>query len=85
LGHVELVILLLEQNADVVACDRNGNTPLHKAASKGHRDIVEILVEKGSDLRAKNTHGNTPLEVAATPQIRKVLEGKKHPVAMVTI
>ena len=68
-------MLLLESNADVTTNDRNGNTPLHKAASKGHKDIVEILVEKGADLRAKNTHGNTALEVAATPQIRKVLEG----------
>ena len=44
--------------------DRNGYTPLLKAASIGYTDMVKALVEAGVDPRHSDPYGNTPLDKA---------------------
>lgn len=45
--------------------DREGETPLHKAAGKNRPDIVRLLVEHGADPNRRDALG-TPLEAAVS-------------------
>ena len=56
---------LVALGADVNAEDREGNTPLHIAASWGRKEVVEYLVEHGADIRAKNYKKKIPFGLAA--------------------
>ncbi len=58
-------------NYNVLAQDKNGNTPLHEATSYGYTEVVKLLLEKGADLNAKNEFGSTPMLLA-------VINGKKY-------
>ena len=67
----------------LTAPDRDGNTPLHEAASSGHLPMLKGLVKKLAECRAysneinkKNSLGNTPLHLAFQfdhPSIVKLL------------
>ena len=61
--HLDVVKLLLEQNADVDSKTSTGSTPLRVAAHKGHLDIVRCLVESGADVNARSDckEESTPL------------------------
>ena len=61
--HLDVVKLLLEQNADVDSKTSTGSTPLRVAAHEGHLDIVRCLVESGADVNARNDckQESTPL------------------------
>ena len=66
-GHVDLVRLLLEHNADInqarIDC---GATPVYLAAQEGHADVVQVLLEHNADPnRAETSNGTTPVFVAA--------------------
>jgi ankyrin repeat protein len=45
-----VVKLLLEHKADVNAKDRDGETALHGAASRGHEALVKLLLEHKADV-----------------------------------
>ena len=64
--HLDVVKLLLEQNADVDGKTSKGSTPLRVAAREGHLDIVRCLVDRGADVNARNdcNEESTPLVVA---------------------
>jgi len=66
-GHIELVILLLEHQADVNASNHtDGVTPLYVAARNGHTEVVKLLVDHNADVNAsRHTDGATSLYVAA--------------------
>ena len=64
-GNIEVVRLLLSQEADVHAKIFDGRTPLHFAAAEGDMDVIKLLVFKGADLNAKDNDGYTPLHWAA--------------------
>ena len=49
-GHVEIVVLLLEQGAEVNRADKYGSTALRLAEHRGRTGVVEIL-------RASRTNG----------------------------
>jgi ankyrin repeat protein len=52
----------------ILACDKDGSTPLHCAVWKGHQPVVSILLEAGADVNAHNENdhwGTTPLHAAA--------------------
>ncbi len=46
-GHVEVVKLLLEKGADLIAANSSGWTPLHWASENGHVEVVKLLLENG--------------------------------------
>lgn len=44
--------------------DRDGNTPLHRAAARGDPETIAPLVGRQTDLYAVNNGGQTPLLVS---------------------
>lgn len=46
------------------ACDEDGNTVLHHAASHGHPGLVQALLSVKADTGKTNLEGRTPLELA---------------------
>ncbi|CAH0044804.1 unnamed protein product, partial [Clonostachys solani] len=61
---VPIAKVLLESGASMEA-DRDGNTPLHDAASNGSLKLAEFLiVEHGADVNAANRLGETPFHEA---------------------
>jgi cytohesin len=42
------VELLIAKGAEVNAPDKDGKTPLHKAAEKDHQDVAKLLIAKGA-------------------------------------
>jgi ankyrin repeat protein len=62
-GHLELVKLMLDKGATMIA-DNDGWTPLNSAAERGHVDVVRVLLEHHADMIADN-EGWTPLCSAA--------------------
>ena len=64
-GHIEIVKLLLEHNADIDCQDDQGRTPLLIAAEKGNIEMVEILLQRGANIDLQDKEGRTPLLIAA--------------------
>ena len=63
---LEGVRLVLQLGADVNAADEQGDTALHKAASRGLDRVAQLLVENGAKLDATNSLGETPLAMTYT-------------------
>ncbi|GAP92522.1 putative oxysterol-binding protein [Rosellinia necatrix] len=60
---------------DVNARDKDGNTPLHVAASQGRGPIVRLLLEqKDINDAVSNNQGKLPLDVARSPDIFQQLQ-----------
>jgi 26S proteasome non-ATPase regulatory subunit 10 len=53
-GHYKIVLLLLDNQADIHAIDNDGNTALMLASAPGHKDIVLTLLKHGALINAKN-------------------------------
>ncbi|KAF1954423.1 hypothetical protein CC80DRAFT_550448, partial [Byssothecium circinans] len=65
-GLQEIGRLLIENEADVNAKNKNGETPLWLAAENGHETIVKLLLDTGKvDVNSKGQRGRTPLWLAA--------------------
>ncbi|PFH45588.1 hypothetical protein AMATHDRAFT_8954 [Amanita thiersii Skay4041] len=60
-GSIEMMRLLIDQNAEVDKPDNSRWTPLHIAASAGREDVVRELIGAGADINRKNDKGLTPL------------------------
>jgi ankyrin repeat protein len=71
------VLLLLQHGADVKekCTGRQGETPLHFAASKGDINLINLLVKNGADVNARDANGFTPLFAVftGTPQAANLL------------
>ena len=63
-GHLDVVKLLMEQNADVDGRTPTGSTPLRAAVHEGHLDVVRCLVESGADVNARTQYKGTPIMAA---------------------
>jgi len=64
----------LNDGADLMARDENGNTPLHRAAEFGTPEVIQALLDAGADVMARNMFGNTPLHWAAQYGSPKVIQ-----------
>ena len=54
--------LVVEKGCDVTTKDNCGDTPLHKACTKGHFEIVKILTNHPQcNIEAENNHKQRPL------------------------
>ena len=63
-GHVDIVELLLDNNAKIDQRDFNANTPLMLAASMGHLNVVRSLLERGANPNCTNKPGQTAFHCA---------------------
>lgn len=63
-GDCQAVRALLQQQADVRACQPDGMTALHWAAHLEDVDCARLLVSAGADVNAANRYGVTPLSLA---------------------
>ncbi|KAI3463566.1 hypothetical protein Pfo_020229 [Paulownia fortunei] len=52
---------LVEAGADPNKMDYNGQSALHRAASKGHEDIIQFLIQKRVEINLRDNFGHTPL------------------------
>jgi ankyrin repeat protein len=60
---------------DINGRDRDGNTPLHLAATLGRTTVVRILLDQpGINDSITNYNGQTPLDLARTPDIFQQLQ-----------
>ncbi|KAI0868926.1 ankyrin [Hypoxylon argillaceum] len=64
-GNKDLLLLLLDNGADISATDENGCTALHSAARVGHVKLVEELISRGIDIFTTDKTGQTALHYAA--------------------
>ncbi len=65
-GHEGVLALLLRRSSlDANSKDKDGLSPLMKAASCGHDKIVQMLLDKGVDTKTRDTKGATALQIAA--------------------
>lgn len=55
--------MLLARGATVNVADQHGNTPLHRAASKGNTTLVKLLLSYHANPNARDGTGSTPLLV----------------------
>ncbi|MDE0092794.1 MAG: ankyrin repeat domain-containing protein, partial [Oligoflexia bacterium] len=63
-GYIDIVIALIEKEADIHATDKHGETPLYRAVWKGDKDMALVLIKAGADVNVVNRLGRTPLHLA---------------------
>lgn len=63
-GHVDIVRMLLEHQADPNVREQGGYTPLHVTAQNGDEAMVRVLLYGGADLNARSNDGKIPLDLA---------------------
>lgn len=60
-GHLSMVVLLLNSDADATIFDGEGCNCLHLAAQFGHTAIVAFLISKGEEINGTDVNGMTAL------------------------
>jgi uncharacterized protein len=63
-GHVKIVRMLLEHQADPNVREQGGYTPLHAAAQNGHEEMIRVLLFAGADPNIKSANGKLPVDLA---------------------
>ena len=71
---LEGVTLALDLGANINLADKDGNTPLHTAASRRLNSIVQLLVERGAKLDVENKNGQTPVALVSSPNAASTAE-----------
>ncbi len=66
-GDAEEVERLLRQGADLNTGDKEGNTPLHRAAANCRYALAQLLVQHGADVNTRNSQGKTPADLLNCP------------------
>lgn len=65
-NRINIVKILLQNDADVHAKDKGGLVPLHNACSYGHFEVTELLIKHGANVNQKDLWAFTPLHEAAS-------------------
>jgi ankyrin repeat protein len=65
-GHIDIVRLLMDHNANVATVDSDGQTALHQAAFGGDEKIVKQLVGENGPRESIDGKGRTPLSLATS-------------------
>jgi ankyrin repeat protein len=63
-GHTDVVQLLLDYNAQIDKCNKDGESPLILATKHGYDGIVRLLLSKGACTNLTDGNGNTALSLA---------------------
>ncbi len=63
-GNIQMVRLLLYNDALVDAEDGDGDTSLHVSTVGGHQTIVEMLLKQGANPNLRNNAGDVPSSIA---------------------
>eukprot|EP00415_Alexandrium_ostenfeldii_P002819 UN2819 len=63
-GHLEVVKLLCDADADKDKPRTNNASPLYAAAENGHLDVVEYLAQVGAKIKKQTIFGTTALHIA---------------------
>lgn len=64
-GHLKIVQLLLQHQANVELCTESGKTPLLVALQNEHVDIACLLIQKGANVHHRMDSGLNPLTVVS--------------------
>jgi ankyrin repeat protein len=64
-GHSEIVLFLLEEEADVNVRNETRESALIWATQSGHTEVVKILLLEGANVNARSEDGNTAFTIAA--------------------
>ena len=79
-GYSEMVVFLLEENAEIDQFTAQNETPLALASQGKHWETARILLEHGADPALKNSQGQTPLMLAVmTGEVNLVNIMLRHP------
>jgi len=73
-SHLQLLVFMLENGANLNSKDKDDWTPLHFAAVNGHLSVVEYLVNQKADINEKNKDDCAPLHYAAQRGYLSVVE-----------
>lgn len=63
-GHLDLIKILIESNANINTKDEDDWTPLMIASAKGYNDIVRYLLNCGANINAEDDDLYTALDLA---------------------
>ncbi|CAG2248281.1 unnamed protein product [Mytilus edulis] len=63
-GHIEVVLELLQNKADVNKCSDKGASPLMVACWHNNIEIVKLLLEHTADINMRDDNGMSPLFIA---------------------
>ena len=63
-GHLDIMKLLLDYDADIDLTDQENMTPLHYAVISGGKEAVSLLLKNGADTSIKTKEGKTALDIA---------------------
>lgn len=77
-GHEECAKALVyfdlqNEELDVNALNKHGDTPLHLSARWGFENIVKLLLDNGASSRVVNKRNEKPLDCACNLQIKRLL------------
>ncbi|XP_057336441.1 putative ankyrin repeat protein RF_0381 [Microplitis mediator] len=62
-NYFAMVLLLLDNGADVNEYDDDRLAPIHHAIIENNNDILESLIDYGADINARNKYGETPVSL----------------------
>lgn len=64
MGYRSIVIILLENGADINSKSSDGRTPFMWAAFKGDLKMIELLAERGSNKEIEDENGLNAFDLA---------------------
>lgn len=82
-GHLDVIRVLLDHNADIEIEDKDGDRAVHHAAFGDEPTVIELLAKAGGDLNARNKRRQTALHIAINKGhfnvVKTLLELGCHP------